>query len=139
METRHALLIGVPHYEDPAFNEEQLEDAITADIAAMRAALRELEAYPTEQVDRPYRDGFVPADDYYRLLASADAVVWSAGSKVAEHQAFTPDPMHRAHPHLTVTSITPFGFPSFAITECSRSNSFGSYLLTSLVRWSRRK
>jgi Caspase domain len=39
VETRHALLIGVPHYEDPAFNEKQLEDAVTADIAAMRAAL----------------------------------------------------------------------------------------------------
>ena len=44
-----------------------------------------------------------------RLLAAADAVVWSAGSKVAEHQRFTPAAMHRAHPHLTVTSITPFG------------------------------
>ena len=44
-----------------------------------------------------------------RLLAGADAVVWSAGSKVAEHQRFTPSAMHVAHPQLTVTSITPFG------------------------------
>ncbi|GAB1812456.1 CaiB/BaiF CoA transferase family protein [Mycobacterium sp. MUNTM1] len=44
-----------------------------------------------------------------RLLASADAVVWSAGSKVAEHPDFAPDAIHRRHPHLTVTSITPFG------------------------------
>ncbi|BCZ22829.1 CoA transferase [Mycobacterium senriense] len=44
-----------------------------------------------------------------RLLASADAAVWSAGSKVAEHPDFTPDAIHRRHPHLTVTSITPFG------------------------------
>ncbi|HWF30631.1 MAG TPA: CoA transferase [Mycobacterium sp.] len=43
------------------------------------------------------------------LLAAADAVVWSVGSKVAEHQDFTPATIHRAHPHLTVTSITPFG------------------------------
>ena len=43
------------------------------------------------------------------LLAAADAAVWSAGSKVAEHQRFTPDPIHHAHPHLTVTAITPFG------------------------------
>ncbi len=42
-----------------------------------------------------------------RLLALADAVVWSAGSKVAEH--FTPAAIHRAYPELTVTSITPFG------------------------------
>ncbi|MDT5009484.1 MAG: hypothetical protein QOH57_1101, partial [Mycobacterium sp.] len=44
-----------------------------------------------------------------RLLAGADAVIWSRGSKVAEHPAFTPAEIHRAHPHLTVTSITPFG------------------------------
>ena len=44
-----------------------------------------------------------------RLLASADAVVWSAGSKVAEHPEFTPHALHRRHPHLTVTAITPFG------------------------------
>ncbi|MDT5330905.1 MAG: hypothetical protein QOF31_2202 [Mycobacterium sp.] len=43
------------------------------------------------------------------LLADADAVVWSLGSTVAEHPAFTPTEIHRAHPHLTVTSITPFG------------------------------
>jgi crotonobetainyl-CoA:carnitine CoA-transferase CaiB-like acyl-CoA transferase len=44
-----------------------------------------------------------------KLLASADAVVWSAGSKVADYHAFTPTAIRRAHPHLTVTSITPFG------------------------------
>ena len=44
-----------------------------------------------------------------RLLAGADAVVWSAGSKVAAHPRFTPAAMHVAHPQLTVTSITPFG------------------------------
>ncbi|OBH99161.1 CoA-transferase [Mycobacterium sp. E2733] len=44
-----------------------------------------------------------------RLLAAADAVVWSAGSKVAERTDFAPAVMHRRHPHLTVMSITPFG------------------------------
>lgn len=44
-----------------------------------------------------------------RLLASADAVVWSAGSTVADHPAFAPRAIHRRHPHLTVTAITPFG------------------------------
>ncbi|EUA57445.1 coA-transferase III family protein [Mycobacterium intracellulare 1956] len=44
-----------------------------------------------------------------RLLASADAVVWSAGSNVAEHPAFAPRAIHRRHPQLTVTAITPFG------------------------------
>lgn len=44
-----------------------------------------------------------------RLLASADAVVWSAGSAVAEHHHFTPHAIRCRHPHLTVTAITPFG------------------------------
>src|ERR1035441_4745199 len=43
------------------------------------------------------------------LLAAADAVVWTAGSKLTEHEGFRPAEIHRAHPQLTVTSITPFG------------------------------
>ena len=43
------------------------------------------------------------------LLDSADAVVWSHGSLVAEHVVFTPAAIRSAHPHLTVTTITPFG------------------------------
>jgi crotonobetainyl-CoA:carnitine CoA-transferase CaiB-like acyl-CoA transferase len=43
------------------------------------------------------------------LLADADAVVWSRGSTVAEHRDFAPAEIHRVHPHLTVTAITPFG------------------------------
>ncbi|MDT5020395.1 MAG: hypothetical protein QOI33_919 [Mycobacterium sp.] len=41
------------------------------------------------------------------LLAAADAVVWSNGSSVAE--SFTPAVVRESHPHLLVTSITPFG------------------------------
>ncbi len=43
------------------------------------------------------------------LLAAADAVVWSAGSNLAERQGFRPADIQRAHRQLTVTSITPFG------------------------------
>ena len=43
------------------------------------------------------------------LLADADAVVWSRGSTVAEHNAFTPTEIRHVHPHLTVTAITAFG------------------------------
>lgn len=43
------------------------------------------------------------------LLDGADAVVWSRGSTVAEHVVLTPTAILSAHPHLTVTSITPFG------------------------------
>uniref|UniRef100_A0AAU2ADG2 CoA transferase n=1 Tax=Streptomyces sp. NBC_00093 TaxID=2975649 RepID=A0AAU2ADG2_9ACTN len=43
------------------------------------------------------------------LLEAADAVVWSEGSAVAEHPALSPKEIRRTHPHLTVTSITPFG------------------------------
>lgn len=45
----------------------------------------------------------------HELLASADAVVWSRGSQVAEHATLAPREMLRAHPRLIVTSITPFG------------------------------
>ena len=45
----------------------------------------------------------------HRLLAAADAVVWSPGSELAEHQSFAPAAVHRRHPHLMVLSITPFG------------------------------
>ncbi|WP_405539149.1 CoA transferase [Streptomyces sp. NBC_00075] len=37
------------------------------------------------------------------LLESADVVVWSPGSPLS------PQEIHRTHPHLVVTSITPFG------------------------------
>lgn len=43
------------------------------------------------------------------LLASADAVVWSPASGIAAHPGFAPAELHRSHPHLTVTVITPFG------------------------------
>ncbi|BCO34418.1 CoA transferase [Mycobacterium heckeshornense] len=44
-----------------------------------------------------------------RLLSSADAVIWSRGSAIAEHPSLAPTEIHRAHPHLVVTAITPFG------------------------------
>jgi crotonobetainyl-CoA:carnitine CoA-transferase CaiB-like acyl-CoA transferase len=44
-----------------------------------------------------------------RLLADADAMVWSRGSRLAEHPDLDPREIHRRHPHLTVTAITPFG------------------------------
>src|SRR6478735_779179 len=43
------------------------------------------------------------------LLERADAVVWSRGSRLAECAALTPDALRRSAPHLTVTTITPFG------------------------------
>jgi crotonobetainyl-CoA:carnitine CoA-transferase CaiB-like acyl-CoA transferase len=43
------------------------------------------------------------------LLAGADAVVWSKGSVLAELAALSPDAIGQAAPHLTVTTITPFG------------------------------
>lgn len=42
-----------------------------------------------------------------RLLAAADAVVWSPESAVAE--LISPRELHRRHPHLVITAITPFG------------------------------
>jgi crotonobetainyl-CoA:carnitine CoA-transferase CaiB-like acyl-CoA transferase len=48
-------------------------------------------------------------DFVHRLLASADAVVWSRGSWVAGVPSLAPTEIYRRHPHLIVTSITPFG------------------------------
>ena len=45
----------------------------------------------------------------HALLQRADAVVWSKGSRLADLPALAPDAIRRAAPHLTVTSITPFG------------------------------
>ena len=45
----------------------------------------------------------------HQLLASADAVVWSRGSEWRSWRRSRPAEILRAHPHLIVTSITPFG------------------------------
>jgi crotonobetainyl-CoA:carnitine CoA-transferase CaiB-like acyl-CoA transferase len=43
------------------------------------------------------------------LLAQADVVVWSPGSRVAEQPDLSPALLLGAHPHLIVTAITHFG------------------------------
>jgi crotonobetainyl-CoA:carnitine CoA-transferase CaiB-like acyl-CoA transferase len=45
----------------------------------------------------------------HELLERAEAVVWSPGSSLAELESLRPQALLRDHPHLTVTSITPFG------------------------------
>ena len=45
----------------------------------------------------------------HERLDSADAVVWSRGSALAEHPSLAPHELRRAHPHLIVTALTPFG------------------------------
>ncbi len=57
-------------------------------------------------VDGSGTDGL---DALHALLHSADAVVWTRGSPLAEQAALEPRRVLRAHPHLVVTSITPFG------------------------------
>jgi crotonobetainyl-CoA:carnitine CoA-transferase CaiB-like acyl-CoA transferase len=47
--------------------------------------------------------------DVASLLDAADAVVWSPGSRLAAHPSLAPAAILRAHPHLTVTAISPFG------------------------------
>lgn len=42
-----------------------------------------------------------------KMLQSADAVVWSAGSRLTE--AFAAHEIRNRHPHLIVTALTPFG------------------------------
>jgi crotonobetainyl-CoA:carnitine CoA-transferase CaiB-like acyl-CoA transferase len=43
------------------------------------------------------------------LLMTADAVVWSRGSAIVALDEFRPAALADTYPHLTVTSITPFG------------------------------
>ena len=43
------------------------------------------------------------------LLESADVVVWSRGSELAEHASLLPPEILGSHPHLVVAAITPFG------------------------------
>jgi crotonobetainyl-CoA:carnitine CoA-transferase CaiB-like acyl-CoA transferase len=56
-------------------------------------------------------DGAVSDDraSLHALLESADAVVWSGGTSRAEAPTLSPPELRRAHGHLIVTSITPFG------------------------------
>ncbi|VTR93121.1 Uncharacterized protein OS=Cyanothece sp. CCY0110 GN=CY0110_11807 PE=4 SV=1: Glyco_trans_1_4 [Gemmata massiliana] len=63
-----AMSTGVQFVVPGAIHPEEREPA-------MLSALAELESYPESVVERQYRDGFVPADDYYRLLSSADIVL----------------------------------------------------------------
>ncbi len=44
-----------------------------------------------------------------RLLATADAVVWSGGSRIADLPNLAPTAVFARYPHLVVTAITPFG------------------------------
>jgi crotonobetainyl-CoA:carnitine CoA-transferase CaiB-like acyl-CoA transferase len=48
-------------------------------------------------------------DDLTALMVSADAVVWSAGSPLADHPDWSPKAIRRRHPDLIVTTISPFG------------------------------
>lgn len=58
MANRHALLIGVPRYDDEEFNDERLESAVRSDIAAMRAALLQSDYTITEcGIDNADRGG----------------------------------------------------------------------------------
>jgi crotonobetainyl-CoA:carnitine CoA-transferase CaiB-like acyl-CoA transferase len=44
-----------------------------------------------------------------RLIATADAVVWSPESRLAACDTLSPRAIHARHPHLVVTALTPFG------------------------------
>ncbi len=48
-------------------------------------------------------------ESLHALLHSADAAIWSPGSPLAEEPSLQPGALGRAHPHLVVTSLTPFG------------------------------
>jgi crotonobetainyl-CoA:carnitine CoA-transferase CaiB-like acyl-CoA transferase len=57
-------------------------------------------------VDTNGDEGVAPL---HALLSSAEVVVWSRGSKLVEDPTLAPPEILRAHPHLVVATITPFG------------------------------
>lgn len=57
----------------------------------------------------PGLDGDAAVDD---LLASADVVVWSPGEVTDAATSLSASAILRAHPHLVVTAISPFGLDS---------------------------
>jgi crotonobetainyl-CoA:carnitine CoA-transferase CaiB-like acyl-CoA transferase len=64
----------------------------------LAASKRSVVADPTTDLDR-----------VHDWLGAADVVVWSPGSALADLDELAPDRIRRDHPHLTVTTITPFG------------------------------
>jgi crotonobetainyl-CoA:carnitine CoA-transferase CaiB-like acyl-CoA transferase len=46
------------------------------------------------------------------LIAGADAVVWTAGSALADHDAFRPSALRTVAPQATIVTISPFGLDS---------------------------
>ncbi|GAA5149000.1 CoA transferase [Pseudonocardia eucalypti] len=54
-------------------------------------------------------DDAAALEHVHALLAGADAAVWSPESRLAAHPSLRPAEIHRRHPRLTVTAITPFG------------------------------
>lgn len=75
-------------------------DAGGALFSFLAGAKHSVVADPAAEKDLALLDG---------LLAGADAVVWSHGSRVAELSAMAPKAILDRHPHLIVTAITPFG------------------------------
>ena len=75
-------------------------DAGGALFSFLAGAKHSVVADPAAEKDLALLDG---------LLAGADAVVWTRGSRVAELAAMAPKAILDRHPHLIVTAITPFG------------------------------
>ena len=75
-------------------------DAGGALFSFLAGAKHSVVADPAAEKDLALLDG---------LLAGADAVVWSHGSRVAELSTMAPKAILDRHPHLIVTAITPFG------------------------------
>lgn len=129
MANRHALLIGVPRYEDPEFDEARLAAAVTADIAAMRGALDQsgydvtvcgmgearAEATPT-RIRRAVKAACanVPAGGVLLIYFSGHGVT------IDGHDYLVPTDAYRADVRSDVDSLVPV-IPAESLAACRAS------------------
>lgn len=126
MTCRHALLIGVPHYEDPEFDDERLRDAVKADVAAMRAAL-DLSGYEIVECGTGEAGGEVTPTRIRRAIRKACAdvpadgtlIIYFSGHGVTiDGQDFlVPADAYRADIPSDVNSLVPV-IPADSLTAC---------------------
>jgi len=126
---RHALLIGVPHYEDPEFDDARLGAAVTADIAGMHAALDPSgyditdcgmgegrgEATPT-RIRRAIKTACadVPAGDVLLIYFSGH------GETINGQDYLVPTDAYRADVRSDVASLVPV-IPTESLAACRAS------------------
>jgi len=126
---RQALLIGVPHYEDPEFDDARLGAAVAADIVAIRAAL-EQSGYDITDCGIDEARGEATPTRIRRAIktACADAPVGGVlviyfsghGVTISGHDYLVPTDAYRADVRSDVNSLVPV-IPAESLAACRAS------------------